>query len=350
VPIESVPKTATGKQDRNALKASMSQILAARHASKPALVPEGIGRESHADHKGGEPHLGAVLDAVHAAVGFRLRRGDDLFENGCTSIKAMRLAVAVKVPIAAIFAHPTPEAIAGLVAARHEPTAPAQHVELAPPPPVALQSTASAQPANPLVASVASVASRAIAITGMSVRLPGGVDSLGKLWQQLYAAADLTEDLPTALGDEYITRKGVVSVVGLPSTATLSVLQMPAEVARRMGPEQRVALELAVMALRDAGIDPSAAPARTGVFLSSSSLYHPTEDLDKMRTEQPDAYFGMPHFSRIEHARPVRPHATRTRLWQTFSVNDLVLPLRVQPRRLLTTRTTSRRRLRIISA
>ena len=84
-----------------------------------------------------------------------------------------------------------------------------------------------------------------------------------------------------------------------------------------MGPEQRVALELAVTALRDAGIDPAAAPARTGVFLSSSSLYHPTADLDKMRTEQPDAYFGAcPTFQRIEHSRPTCPHAARTPLRQ----------------------------------
>ena len=56
--------------------------------------------------------------------------------------------------------------------------------------------------------------------------------------------------------------------------------------------EQKVALEVAVAALRDAGFDPATQPGRTGVFVSSSSLYHPTADLDAMRMEQPDVYFG----------------------------------------------------------
>ena len=247
------------------------------------------------DRAGAESRLDAVLEAVHIALGFRLQRGENLFENGCTSIKAMRLAASLEIPIASIFAHPTPEGIATLVAARKEPlsvggwgmAAAQEHVPLAP---AAVQSTVSKRAASSFTSTASS---DAISIAGMAVHLPGGIDSLGKLWKQLYVAADLTEELPAVYGDAYITRKGVVNVAGLPSAATLSVLQMPAEVARRMGPEQRVALELAVAALRDAGIDPAAAGGhRIGVFVSSSSLYHPTRDLDEMRTEQPDAYFA----------------------------------------------------------
>ena len=92
--------------------------------------------------------------------------------------------------------------------------------------------------------------------------------------------------------EDYITRKGVVSSAGLPSEATLRLLNIPADVARRMGPEQRMALEVAVAALKDAGMDVAAPPARTGVFISSSSLYHPTSDLNELRTERPDSYFA----------------------------------------------------------
>ena len=299
VRIEAVPKTLTGKQDRNALKSSMAQLLAVRHTSSSTVVaaPRPDGPGSLVDRASAESHLDAVLEAVHIALGFRLQRGENLFENGCTSIKAMRLAASLKIPIASIFAHPTPEGIATLVATRKElvsvggtPVAAAHHVEHVSLAPAAVQSTVSKLAASSFTSFASS---DAISIAGMAVHLPGGIDSLGKLWKQLYAATDLTEELPTAYGDAYITRKGVVNLAGLPSAATLSVLQMPAEVARRMGPEQRVALELAVAALRDAGIDPADAGGhRIGVFVSSSSLYHPTRDLDEMRTEQPDAYFA----------------------------------------------------------
>lgn len=289
VPAEAIPKTATGKQDRNALSASMNERLATWRAAARTEASSHGGADSdplgRADDSTTRLDLEPVHHAVESAVGFRLADNDNLFANGCTSLKAMRLAVALKIPIAAIFAHPTPAGIAGLIAARKEPPAPAaDHLTN---PSIAISGDVDA-----LIPTRSTPISMAVSIAGMGVRLPGGVDSLGKLWRQLYAAADLTEDLPSDLGDGYIKRKGVVSVEGLPTEDTLSLLQMPIEVARRMGPEQRVALEVAVAALRDAGFDPAAPPARTGIFVTSSSLYHPTADLNTMRTEHPDTYFA----------------------------------------------------------
>ena len=96
--------------------------------------------------------LSAVLDAVQTAVGFRLRSGDNLFEHGCTSVKAMRLAAALEIPIAAIFANPTPRGIVRLIAERqhdaHPPPAPAAAVALPTPQPVVAPNKASADAAT----------------------------------------------------------------------------------------------------------------------------------------------------------------------------------------------------------
>ena len=96
-------------------EASMAAILATRLTSTPALAASvGTGPGSLTDHLDGESHLDAVLDAVRAALGFRLRRGDNLFEHGCTSIKAMRLAVAMTPSPPDHPAHPCPTPVPGV--------------------------------------------------------------------------------------------------------------------------------------------------------------------------------------------------------------------------------------------
>ena len=336
--VGAIPKTPTGKQDRKSLAEQLPELLRSRYAAAATAADEPkSGRRTEAGGAGGgsgsalpdgptaieeeraeeeeenkaeEEEAAAegatrVLDAMQVILGFRLTPTEDLFSNGCTSLKAMRLAVALGVPIAAVFANPTASALARYLRGlrgQAEPEGPSQPTEAAgaeaaraaasamahgttPPPPQT--------PSPPAVAPPA-VASRPVYIAGMGIHMPGEVDSLGKLWQGLHAAADLTVALPPGDGDSasYVSRKGVVSLSGLPSQATLTLLGMSADVARRMGDEQRVALEVAVSALRDAGFDPVAPPARTGVFVSASSLYHPAADLDKMRAEQPDVYFG----------------------------------------------------------
>lgn len=288
--VSEIPYTATGKRDRKQLKASLPDLIAARTVHK-SHDSEGLKHLSSAD----ATECAVVLTAMQAALGFPVGPDDDFFGSGGTSLKAIRFALAIGLPIAAVFASPTARQLARLLHTRHgspetETTADGESASSDPlceDPRCEVISSGSLSMRS-LWGGVGTMAP--VSIAGMAVHLPGGVSNLYRLWQKLHVATDLIGSLPAAVsrGAGYIDRKGMVSLEGMPSAATRDALRIPAEAAARMGPEQRLALEVAVAALRDAGYESATVPARTGVFFSTSSLYHPKADLDEMRSESPD--------------------------------------------------------------
>ena len=128
---------------------------------------------------GSDRALSAVLDAVQTAVGCRLRSGDNLFEHGCTSVKAMRLAAALEIPIAAIFANPTPRGIVRIIAER-------QHDAPPPPPPapaVALTTCRAPTPQPVVAPNKAAADAAALAAPLLSSRL-----AASSVWQPVSIA------------------------------------------------------------------------------------------------------------------------------------------------------------------
>ena len=318
--LDAIPYTGTGKRDRVKLKEMLSQRLAQRAAlragrgmwssaqtrrdattdssanaadaisasSTNSQTTTTVTREGRAtapnapqsstSYLTGAAEL-AVLETMRSVLGFALGQQDDFFASGGTSLKAMRLAVVLGLPIAEVFAAPTAQALAQLLLKRRS-----SDVERpSEPPPMPAPAATAPEPSS---------AGTAISIAGMSVHLPGAVDSLSALWQRMHTALDLLDTLPDpdGRGEPFMHRKGILSANGLPSMRVLRALGLHADAAARLGAEQRVMLELAVSALQDAGID--AAAHRTGVFVSSSSLHHPKQDLDTVRTETPDVYFA----------------------------------------------------------
>ena len=148
-------------------------------------------------------------------------------------------------------------------------------------------------------------ANSGVLISGMAVRLPGGVSTLNDFWRALCDGDDLTEEVPlpplasasvsaSAASGDFVRRKGVVHGKaragwafasgggggggGAPPPGGLTN-RLPLRSLGRLSPELRCLVELAYEALADAGFeDPTALEdghgLRTGVFVSGGSLPH----------------------------------------------------------------------------
>ena len=180
----------------------------------------------------------ALAAAMEAQLGGPLgANGESFFDVGGNSFKALRLCNDLGIPVVLFFAHPDPASLH--TALKRHWHATHSHAAVA----TAAADTATTISAGAgLVGTAPSAASegtsaqpsRRVVVSGMAVRLPGGVDSLGGFWRALLRGGagiggDLLSDLDDldgggkmgrggggggGGGGNYITRKGVVSHAG----------------------------------------------------------------------------------------------------------------------------------------
>mmetsp|Transcript_16138 Transcript_16138/g.56290 ORF Transcript_16138/g.56290 Transcript_16138/m.56290 type:complete len:2677 (-) Transcript_16138:165-8195(-) len=211
-----------------------------------------------------------VADAWKAVLGRAVGRTEPFQQAGGHSLAAMRVAKALGISPAEVFAYPT---IASMAAYIHDLAAGPSTTA-----PVAVQRTTMDSGAE-------------IAVVGMAARLPGA-PSVAAFWEALEAGRDLLTDLPCS-GD-YVPRKGTVPDLGF----DCAFWGLPKEAATLMDTAQRTLLELSHEALEDAGLDPFNVKGRVGVVVCGGSLPHYATDrlginLEECRRERPDEYFAL---------------------------------------------------------
>ncbi|WP_141713110.1 type I polyketide synthase, partial [Streptomyces sparsogenes] len=193
----------------------------------------------------------------------------------------LNTATGVRLPVTAVFDHPTPLALTAHLL------------------PLVLPGTATAAPERPATATAARDDGEPIAIVGMSCRLPGGVASPEDLWRLLAEERDALTDFPTdrgwdldALFDPDPERPGTCHTRTAGFLADVADFDAeffgisPRE-ALAMDPQQRLLLETTWEALERAGIDPlSLRSTPTGVFVGGAvsgygiDLFTPDDGLD----------------------------------------------------------------------
>ncbi|WP_388580636.1 SDR family NAD(P)-dependent oxidoreductase [Streptomyces sp. NPDC006784] len=230
-----------------------------------AGTPDGAGTDDGTGPSApGERELRALVRSQAAAVlghaGPDAVQPDRPFQElGSDSVTAVELskrlsrATGLRLPTTLLYDHPTPAALV-----RH------LHRELAGD--AADRAEGGGQPGS---------ADDAVAIVGMSCRLPGGVSSPEELWQLLAEGVDAVSAFPEDRGwSPDPAETGQVRSGGFLSGAAdfdADVFRISPREARAMDPQQRHLLEVSWEALERAGIDPAALRgSRTAVFTGIS--------------------------------------------------------------------------------
>ncbi|MGW2597892.1 SDR family NAD(P)-dependent oxidoreductase [Streptomyces klenkii] len=205
--------------------------------------------------------------------------GDYGFDSVSYSLLASRLndEFALDVTPALFYETPTLRALAGRLVRDHAGLLRAPQASAAAPAP------AVPAPAAPVPAPVAPVsaapaaapaAPEAIAIVGMSGRMPGSRD-LDEFWQHLVAGDDLITDVPADRWDRHSLPEGVAGRGGFVHDADVFdplFFGISPHEAAGMDPQQRLVLEGVWTALEDAGLAPGAlAGSDTGLFIGAGS-------------------------------------------------------------------------------
>jgi acyl transferase domain-containing protein len=125
-----------------------------------------------------------------------------------------------------------------------------------------------------------------IALLGLGVRLPGGLNSPADLERVLAEGTSVLGPVPDPRWErmrahlhpsQVPDRPWVAGVVDEVDAFDRAFFQIPADEAAGMDPQQRMLLEVTVEALQDAGIRPSSlAGSRTGVYTGAASFDHAT--------------------------------------------------------------------------
>ena len=263
VPIRQIPKTTSGKIQRFALAQSFVAPRAPVVAPPPRTQLAALVREE------AQAVLGSAVDVDRP-----------LADQGFTSLLAVDLARRLGVRLgrelspALAYECPTVSALARHLAAGADAPTTAPHV-------------ASDEP---------------IALVGVGLRLPGGVDDLEQLWAFLQAGGDGIGPVPlerwdhAAVYDPSAERKGYTNAreggflrdVDRFDCAAFGI--SPAE-AREIDPQQRILLETAWRALEHAGIDTGAwHGAPVGVFVGLSNTDYAARSVRSGDPQRIEAY------------------------------------------------------------
>ncbi|KPC79285.1 type I polyketide synthase, partial [Streptomyces sp. NRRL S-4] len=182
-------------------------------------------------------------------------------------------ATGLRLPVTAVFDHPTPAALAAEVAIR-----------------LGIEGESGQDRAAPIAVPVIAGDDDPIVIIGMSCRFPGGVGSPEELWQLLTDERDAMGDYPTdrgwdldalfdpdpaRVGTSYSRTAGFIDGVADFDAEFFGI--SPRE-ALAMDPQQRLLLETTWEALERAGIDPGTLRATpTGIFIGGAVSGYSTD-------------------------------------------------------------------------
>jgi acyl transferase domain-containing protein/acyl-CoA synthetase (AMP-forming)/AMP-acid ligase II len=265
--VESIPRTATGKVDKNALRASLA-VQDSATSINSQVVTSPSPRNDHL--------LELVESATTQALGHRppnLRDGASFKEMGLDSLAAVDLrdrlaqATGLRLPTTLTFDFPNPSALAGYLRRIQSPAATSAVT-------IALSSsTAAVDTADP------------IAIVGMACRYPGGVESPEELCELVVSGIDAVSPFPTDrgwnlaqlydpdpdhAGTAYTREGGFLDGIADFDADFFGI--SPRE-ALAIDPQQRLLLETTWETLERAGIDPhTLRGSATGVF--TGVMYH----------------------------------------------------------------------------
>lgn len=212
-------------------------------------------------------HTGAVLGHADAS---RLEAHRGFFDLGLDSLmgvelrKRLQAAVGFKLPATLIFDHPSAQHVAAFLRASLAPTLGAL----------------GASPDAPLAPlATRTTADEPIAIVGLALRFPGGIDDRDDLWDFLVQSRDAVAPIPRSrwnvdafydpdpdtLGKSYVRDAALLDRIDLFDAPFFAVNHREA---RYIDPQHRLLLETAWEALEDAGVVPaSLKDSSTGVFV-----------------------------------------------------------------------------------
>ncbi|MFF4567983.1 type I polyketide synthase, partial [Streptomyces sp. NPDC001435] len=252
-PVPALLQALAGPQRRAAASGTVGALRATLAA---------MGREDQVAHLVGLVRAEAAV--ILGAAGQDLIRADQAFSDAgfdsLTSVELRNRLTAVTgtpLPATLVFDYPTPAALA-------------DHL---------FTELAGLTPAHAIIPATKIVTDEPVAIVGLGLRLPGGVDSPAALWDLLSSGADVVGEFPTdrgwdldglfdpdpeAAGKSYVREGGFLTDAAGFDAGFFGI--SPRE-ALAMDPQQRLLLETSWEALEHAGIDPSSLRGRhVGVY------------------------------------------------------------------------------------
>jgi acyl transferase domain-containing protein/acyl-CoA synthetase (AMP-forming)/AMP-acid ligase II/acyl carrier protein len=264
VPVRKIPKTTSGKIQRVAL----AQQLIAERAEEAARTP--VETDTAAPHTGDDRRLLADIAAVATELtGTAIAPDMRFIDAGFSSLVAVTFAdhlgtrLGRRLPASIVFDHPTPLALARFLSGHRRPDATPLPVQ----------------------------ADEPIALVGVGLRLPGGVEDMDSFWRLLHDGVDAITDIPAdrwdaeALHDPDPAAAGRLTIRhggfldGMDRFDNRFFGVSPAE-AECVDPQQRLLLETAYEAMDDAGLDLTPlAGAPVGVFVGLSNADYTKKQL-----------------------------------------------------------------------
>lgn len=265
--VESMPRNAAGKLDKNALRASLSGQNSGASADR-RMAPVPAPRNDHL--------LDLVESATTQALGYRphnLHDGRSFEEMGLDSLAVVELrdslaeATGLRLPATLAFDYPDPQALTRYLRRILSPAV------RGPAPIASSSSTVTAAPAATVDDS------DPIAIVGMACRYPGRVKSPEDLWEVVASGIDAVSTFPTDrgwnlaqlydpdpdhAGTTYTQEGGFLDGV---AEFDADFFHISPREALATDPQQRLLLETTWDTLERAGIDPTTLRgSATGVF------------------------------------------------------------------------------------
>ena len=257
--VSQLPRTPSGKVDRKALPQPTWQQRSSATGASIANKPDSMS-------------VDLILSLFHEVLkDDGLTASDNFFDHGGTSILAMKVVALLKqrhgisLPITQLFEHSSAAGASRAISLNGGTALPSQATKGGP-------ARATTTP-RPVSSSRSESGPRDIAIIGMSSKVPGASDTT-ELWQQLLAGFDGTSEVAPGelhpsvsqelrLNPNYVRRRGMLADAADFDPAFFKLTPRDAEL---LDPQQRLFLELAWIALEDAGLTDSIQGSDTGVY------------------------------------------------------------------------------------